>query len=240
MDKQYGALYEDLYRRHWWFRAREAILVEVIGTLRLPKPATILDVGCGNGLFFEQLEQFGDVCGIEIDNSLVPPGSRYRHRISDKPLGHPEYPLQAYDLITALDVVEHIRDDEAAVAAMLAMLRPGGTLVMTVPASMLLWDRHDEINQHFRRYSRQSLAALLRGKAKVLRMEYLFHLLFLPKMLVKIRNSVLGGSTAQHGVPSPAVNRWMEAACLADYRFLRPLRVPFGTSLLAVVQKSAS
>jgi hypothetical protein len=105
---------------------------------------------------------------------------------------------------------------------------------------MLLWDRHDEINQHFRRYSRQSLAALLRGKAKVLRMEYLFHLLFLPKMLVKIRNSVLGGSTAQHGVPSPAVNRWMEAACLADYRFLRPLRVPFGTSLLAVVQKSAS
>ena len=151
MDSEYGQIYEDLYRRHWWFRVREAILLDVIRRLGVRYPADILDVGCGNGLFFEGLSEFGNVVGIEIDRSLIPSDSRYRDRIFNQPLGAPEYSGMRFDLITALDVIEHIQDDHRAVEDMLSMLRPGGRLVITVPASMLLWDRHDVINHNSKR-----------------------------------------------------------------------------------------
>ena len=237
MDAEYGQVYEELYRRHWWFRVREGILMDVIRHLDLPRPADILDVGCGNGLFFEKLGLFGTVLGIEIDGSLIPSDSQYRDRIYDKPLGDPQYSALRFDLITALDVIEHIEDDQQAVADMLAMLRPGGKLVITVPASMKLWDRHDEINRHYRRYTSDTLHALLAGKGRLLELRHLFHALFLPKLAVRMVNRSFQGDTAQHTIPAAWINRMMETACSLEYRVLQSLRIPFGTSLLAVLEK---
>ena len=239
MDSEYGQIYEELYRRHWWFRVREAILVDVIRRLHLKHPSDILDVGCGNGLFFERLSEFGSVVGIEIDRSLIPSDSRYRDRIFDQPLGAPQYSGMRFDLITALDVIEHIEDDHRAVEDMLSMLRPGGRLVITVPASMLLWDRHDVINQHYRRYTRHTLLALLRDKARVVELRHLFHALFIPKLAVKTFNRSFRADAAQHAIPAAAINGMMETLCGLEYRALRSLHVPFGTSLLAVVEKRA-
>ena len=184
MDSDYGQCYEALYRRHWWWQARELMLLDVIHSLALPRSAKILDVGCGNGLFFDKLADFGDVSGIEVDQSLIPADSPYRNRIFGKPIGHPRYRDLRFDLITALDVVEHIEDDRQAIDDMFAMLGPGGKLIVTVPASMMLWDRHDEINRHYRRYSRKTLRTLISGKGRILRLNYLFHALFVPKLLV--------------------------------------------------------
>jgi SAM-dependent methyltransferase len=237
MDELYGQVYEDLYRRHWWFRVRERILLDAIEGLELPYPADILDVGCGNGLFFEKLDAYGTVQGIEVDTTLIPPNSPNQYRISSKPLGHSQYESLRFDLITALDVIEHIADDHRAVEDMLAMLRPGGKLLITVPASMLLWDRHDEINQHYRRYTRAGLQALLEDKARIVDVRYLFHALFLPKMAVKTWNRWFHASAAQHPLPPAPINAVMESLCYLEYRALRAVRIPFGTSLLAVVEK---
>ena len=238
MDSEYGQVYEDLYHRHWWFRVRERILLDVISGLRLVTPAEILDVGCGHGLFFEKLGAYGHVQGIEVDSSLIPLGSRYRDRIYDQPLGSPLYADMRFNLITALDVIEHIEDDDLAVNAMLEMLHPRGKLVVTVPASMMLWDRHDVINQHYRRYSKQTLAALFEGKARILELRHLFHALFIPKLAVKTLNRSFQADAPQHVIPGNVINRMMEAACGLEYWALGPLRIPFGTSLLAVVEKS--
>jgi SAM-dependent methyltransferase len=240
MDSEYGQIYEDLYRRHWWFRVREGILIDVIRQLELPSSANVLDVGCGNGLFFEKLGLFGTVHGIEIDRSLIPEESPYRHRIFDKPLGDPLYEPLRFDLITALDVVEHIEDDRAAVDAMLAMLRPGGKLVITVPASMMLWDRHDEINRHYRRYSIAALGKLVEGKGRLLDLRHLFHALFFPKLAFRTFNCFLRGDATQHSIPAAPINAMLKVAGWLEYRTLRPLRIPFGTSLLAVVEKPSS
>jgi SAM-dependent methyltransferase len=237
MDTEYGQIYEDLYLRHWWFRARESILVELIADLEIPRVARILDVGCGNGLFFEQLGRFGDVQGIEVDESLIPSESRHRGRIFGKPLGDSLYEGMQFDLITALDVVEHIEDDRHAIEAMLSMLRPGGTLVITVPALMMLWDRHDVINKHYRRYTAHSLRELLAGKGRVRDLRYLFHGLFFPKWAVKKLNEWIHLEAAQHRMPPPYVNKLMEIFCKYEHGVLRRFRLPFGTSLLAIVEK---
>ena len=238
MDKDYGQIYEELYRHHWWFRVREEILLQVIDGLNIAKPAEILDVGCGNGLFFGQLERLGNVRGIEVDDSLIPANSPNRDRIFNKPLGDPQYAMLRFDLITALDVIEHIEDDCGAVADMLGMLRPGGKLLLTVPASMMLWDRHDEINRHYRRYSRESLRNLLAGSGRIITLKYLFHGLFLPKLAFRTFNRVFQGQVAQHAMPPAPINRVMKSLCRIEYKTLGRLRMPFGTSLLAVVEKA--
>lgn len=236
MERELAARYGELYRRHWWWRAREAILVRTIEDLPLPPQAEILDVGCGDGLFFERLEDFGRVRGIEPDESLLSPDNPARQRIFTRPLGDPAYDGWRFDLITALDVIEHIDDDAAAVAAMAAMLSPGGWLVITVPAFMALWDTHDELNQHRRRYTRQQVRELVEPHGELRRLRYLFPGLFLPKLAARAVARVRGRSLQQDRIPSPAVSRLLAGCLRLEDRLLGPLGLPFGTSVLAIVQ----
>ena len=188
MQEDYGRIYAHLYHNHWWWRSHEAILLRTLRSLRLPGPVEILDVGCGDGLFFPELRNFGTVSGIEVDASLIAPGSPHRPRISNKPLGDPAHAGRRFDLITALDVVEHIDDDRAAIDAMVHMLRPGGFLVLTVPAFMCLWDHHDEINGHFRRYTARDLRERLAGLGQTVELRYVFPSLFFGKLVFRWLN----------------------------------------------------
>jgi SAM-dependent methyltransferase len=236
MERELVARYADRYRRHWWWRARETILVGEIERLPLCAEPDILDVGCGDGLFFPRLELFGDVRGIEVDESLLSDDNPARSRIHSRPLGDPAYRGWRFDLITALDVIEHLQDDAAAVAQMASMLVPGGWLVVTVPAFTVLWDRHDELNQHYRRYTRERLCALLAPHGAIRSSRYLFPGLFVPKLAAKGLGRVLGTGVAQDAVPPAPLNRLLSAYFRLEDRIVRPLRLPFGTSVLAVIQ----
>lgn len=240
MNQDYGREYAELYARHWWWRAREAILLDRLRRLDLPRSANILDVGCGDAVFFPALSQFGAVRGIEIDRSLVRPDNPYRDAIHHAPLGDAEYADWRFDLITALDVIEHIENDAAAIENLVAMLRPGGFLVLTVPAFMLLWDAHDERNCHYRRYRREGLRELLAPHGELRELRYLFHGLFFAKAAFRLVNGASGGRLRQHAVPPRPVNWAMQALCRAENRLLGPLGIPFGTSVLAVLQRTAA
>jgi 2-polyprenyl-3-methyl-5-hydroxy-6-metoxy-1,4-benzoquinol methylase len=239
MQNDYGRVYADLYRRHWWWRSRERMLMRVLRGLALPQRemCRILDVGCGDGLFFPKLREFGSVEGIEIDTSLLSEDNPDRALIQTKPLGDPVYAGKTYDLITALDVVEHIEDDASAVRTMVSMLNPGGYLVMTVPAFMSLWDHHDEINQHYRRYTKRGVERLFETPARLVDSRYLFHAVFVPKYLVSLVNKGRKKKVAQTAIPPRVVNAAMAGWCDAENAVTRPLRIPFGTSVLAVARR---
>jgi 2-polyprenyl-3-methyl-5-hydroxy-6-metoxy-1,4-benzoquinol methylase len=243
MEASYGAQYARLYREHWWWRAREAIVVDVLRSLG-PRPGSaILDVGCGDALSFHALADFGTVRGIEVDEGLLDPAGPFRERVSTRPLGDPLYddPSWRFDLITALDVIEHIDDDRGAVASMVAMLRPGGLLVVTVPAFDLLWDHHDEINHHHRRYTARRLRGTLEGRGlELLQVRYLFRALFVPKLVMRLVNAGRSRKLAQHGSPGPALNTAVQRLCVLEDRLLRHLPIPFGTSVMGVARKSAT
>ena len=240
MRDEYGRSYAELYRRHWWWRSRERILTRELSRLTLPARSDILDVGCGNGLFFPKLRQFGQVRGIETNTGLLDPENPDRALIHTQPLGDAGYKGWKFDLVTALDVIEHIEDDRLALAEIFSMLRPGGHLVLTVPAFMSLWDLHDEANEHYRRYTKQDLLPLLKPFGTLISARYLFHSIFLPKYLVGALNSKRkqGQKIRQDKVPAAPINACLSQFCYFESRMAEHLNVPFGTSLLAIVRAS--
>jgi 2-polyprenyl-3-methyl-5-hydroxy-6-metoxy-1,4-benzoquinol methylase len=237
MRSEYGVQYAELYAHHWWWRAREAILEREIAALPLPTSCAILDIGCGDGVFFPILSRWGRVSGIEIDRDLVSDAVRERYDVCHEPVGSPVYAGKRYNLITALDVIEHIQDDVSAMRDIAAMLAPSGYLVLTVPAFQALWDEHDERNHHYRRYRLERVRALLASYGRVVRLRYLFPSLFLPKFVVAAFNRVRRTKVNQARLPSAPVSAIMTRGLLLEDRLAARLPVPFGTSVLGILER---
>src|SRR5262252_3992992 len=135
MDAQYARDYRQLYECHWWWRAREDL---ILATLEKLRPGggwgAILDVGCGDGLFFSKLSRIGDVFGIEMDPTGVMPGGPWTSRIAIRPFDSSYQPDRLFQLILLLDVLEHFRDPLPMLRRAFELLEAGGTLLITVPA----------------------------------------------------------------------------------------------------------
>jgi len=240
MDAAYGALYRDLYERHWWWRAREGVILDA---LRRHQPAgrrpTILDVGCGDGLFFDRLSELGDVEGVEPDASLVTPGNSWASHIRVTTFDERFVPDRRYTWILMLDVLEHLSDPYAALSHARSLLEPGGKLIVTVPAFRALWTRHDELNHHYTRYTRAALRGLAeRAGLCVAEARYFFQWMFPVKLLVRLSEAVLPERSTLPGIPPAVVNSALLTLSRVEYRMLSPVNVPFGGSLLMAATRA--
>ena len=143
---------------HWWFKGRRCIIEKVLHDLSLPSKPKILEMGCGTGGNLSLLSQYGEVYGVELDNFARNYASK-RHigPILPGSLPH-EIPYQDnfFDLIALLDVLEHVEEDGLSLVQLHKKLKPGGYLLITVPAFPALWSAHDEAHHHKRRVTVQS------------------------------------------------------------------------------------
>lgn len=236
MNEAYADLYPSLYERHWWWRVRERILIEHIRTLlRGRSRARILDVGCGAGLFFDTLAQFGEVEGIESDPPSVSRSGRWQSRITVGSLDERFQPPASYDLITFLDVLEHVEDPASMLRRAGELLVADGKVLITVPAFKWLWTAHDELNQHVTRFSRSELRALIDSAGlHVSESQYLFQSLVIPKLAARLHESVVNGNPAVPTVPAPSMNRVLQSWFWFEHALFG--RLPFGASVLAVAE----
>lgn len=235
MREDYVQTYSRLYLEHWWWRAREAVILE---TIRHYEPASgygsILDVGCGGGWLLDRLRDFGAPEGIEPDASLGGPRRDAQGDVHVAPFDESFQPDKRYGLILMLDVLEHLDDPTAALRHARGLLAPTGRLILTVPAFNALWTRHDDINEHLRRYTRTSLRQLAAAAALQLDCcRYLFHWMFPAKLLVRVKERLMPARPDVPDVPSEPLNRLLYAGCRLEERFLGRARLPFGSSLLA-------
>lgn len=236
MDCAYLAQYKQLYQHHWWWRAREAFLLGLLGEL-IPTPGreTILDVGCGPGLFFDELSRFGTIEGVESDPELVRQAGRWTSRIHQARFDGQFHAPRSYSLILMLDVLEHLERPELALANARELLSDQGLVVITVPAHRALWTTHDDLNAHRTRYSRSTLEPLVRGAGlNVLRSRYFFQALALAKLLVRLRERLLGSRPSLPTIPPPLVNEALYRFCRLEQRLPLVNRLPVGSSLLMV------
>jgi 2-polyprenyl-3-methyl-5-hydroxy-6-metoxy-1,4-benzoquinol methylase len=228
----------ELDQRHWWYKARRDVLADLIRReAKPPANARILEVGCGTGHNLEMLGEFGTVDAIELDDEAREIAQqRLGREISKSPL--PELagvPDRRYDLIAALDVIEHIDDDHAALAAIAAKLSPSGKLVMTVPAHQWMWSAHDVVNHHRRRYSKARLKGLIDGSPlRLEKISYFNSLLFPLAIAERFSSKLRGKDDADVKIPAAPLNSALETIFAAERHFVGRLPLPPGLSLFAV------
>lgn len=238
MDQAYAAVYRDLYKRHWWWRAREKFLLAKLDEEASPgSRLEILDVGCGDGLFFGELSRYGSVRGIEPDAQLISDGP-WRSRIHVGYLDESFEPGTDFDWILALDVLEHIPNALAFLRTARSLLSERGKLYLTVPAHRCLWTHHDVINHHVKRYTRTTLKTILAesGLASI-EMRYFFHWLVPLKLGVRLKEAVWNRPSGIEAIPAEPINRLAYQVSLLEQRLTTRLNIPFGTSLYAACRR---
>ena len=228
----------ELDQRHWWYRARREVLAGLIRREAMPPPkARILEIGCGTGHNLEMLGRFGRLDALELDDEARAIAER---RLGRKAMSAPLPELAGvrnrhYDLIAALDVIEHIDDDGAALAAIAAKLKPGGRFVMTVPAHQWMWSAHDVVNHHKRRYSKRSLRQLIEeSPLRLDKIGYFNSLLFPLAVAERLASRMRGKDNADVKLPSAPLNAALERVFATERHLVGRLPLPPGLSLFAV------
>jgi 2-polyprenyl-3-methyl-5-hydroxy-6-metoxy-1,4-benzoquinol methylase len=233
---------------HWWFRSRRDLFVMQVRRAAQQRGfperrMRLLDFGCGTGFNLTVLSEFGDVSGADRFRDH----DRQYRRAHDFPMIDVERDLPAhageFDLITALDVLEHIEDDVEGLRMLGRLLKPGGQVVLTVPAYAWLWGGEDVISEHKRRYT---LSGLLQScAASGMHVEYAsyFNLSILPAMtsVIWARRLLLPADHTQSSLSTPP--KWLNEALYfltakeAELVGRQNLRMPAGASIVCRLRK---
>ena len=228
---------------HWWYTGRRKILTRFIEDIcrrvtdRRPR---ILDVGCGTGANLLMLSQFGDAEGVDLSEDAL---AFCRERGLEKvKLGAAEklpYDDGTFDLVTALDVVEHLDDDLAGLREMQRVLRPGGRVLLFVPTFMFLWGLQDDVSNHRRRYRLPELRRVLEQAGfEIERTTYANITFFLPILLARKLMRVTGiKAESENNINVSALNGVLGSLLGAESVVLRFMDIPFGVSGLCVARK---
>ena len=231
---------------HWWYIGRRKILagfVEDICRRVTDRRPRILDVGCGTGANLLMLSEYGDAEGVDISEDAL---AFCRERGLEKVrLGAAEklpYADGTFDLVTALDVVEHMDDDLAGLREMRRVLRPGGRVLLFVPTFMFLWGVQDDVSNHRRRYRLPDLRHVLeKAGFEIERTTYANITFFLPILLMRKLMRVAGITAAsENNINVPALNGVLGRVLGAESFVLRHMNLPFGVSGLCVAKSVAN
>lgn len=227
---------------HWWFVGRRAVVFAQIEDA-LGAPASrrqLLDIGCGTGATMDHLRKYGEVQGIDL--ALIPLGfSRRRGHQRTMCASATELPFadESFDLVTALDVIEHLDDDVKGLSEIRRVLKIGAPAVIYVPAFQALWGPNDDQSGHKRRYRLPQLqAAAEKAGLNVERISYSNFAMFLPIWLGRKLLSLLGRTEAsENRINHPWINNLLAWLFVSEANWLRRHRLPFGVSVLCVVRK---
>jgi SAM-dependent methyltransferase len=231
--------------RHWWYRGRRRVIHAALATCALPPGAQILDAGCGSGLMLDELARYGRTAGVDIsDHAVATARSRGHANVRRGAIEQLPFPDSRFDLVTCLDVVEHTPDDRRTLGELRRVTRPGGLLLVTVPAYQALWSAHDVVNLHYRRYR----AATLRHAAadagwRLVRDTYFNSLLLPPASVVRLAERGRGPraqSRSDLAWTPPWLDGALEWPLRVEARAIRAgRRLPAGLSLLAIFRRTA-
>ena len=226
---------------HWWFTARRRILDGLIErVVRPPNNARILELGAGTGHNLAMLSRFGTVEASELDPVARGIASeRLGREVKEAALPDLSmFPAESYDLIALLDVLEHVPDDKGSLAAVMTRLKPGGALLLTVPANPWMWSAHDVAHHHHRRYRKAEIEKLaLEAGYEIELLSPFNSLLFPPIAAVRLIGKLTGKDDSDDAMPGAFVNRTLDAVFGLERSLIGRVPMPFGVSLAAVLRR---
>lgn len=244
MQQHTYAIMDEVEGSHWWFVGRRAILesfLEPITNKLLTSGAElrILDVGCGTGANLEMLGQYGKAEGVDVSDDAL---EFCRHKGLTVQKGLAEnlpYEDGAFDLTTALDVVEHLDDDAAGLKEMFRVTRSGGYSLIFVPAFMWLWGVQDDVSNHRIRYTRSQIVKRLEKAGYVIeRATYANWTFFTPILAGRALMKLTGiKPESENNINISALNGVFGWLLSAERFWLRRFNFPLGVSIVVVARK---
>jgi len=244
------AEYERMYRledSYWWFVARHRLIEALLRTRygapgAHSTPLTILDIGCGTGAMSARIGRWGRVVSADFSPLALQFSRRrgLRHLVGADAM---RLPLagDSFDILVAMDMLEHLPDDRRALCEFFRVLKPGGRVFATVPAYRHLWSEHDLALMHHRRYQRRELRD--RFTEAGFQLEKLSHTMTLLYPLVAMQRR-LNASRPPHHPPQAAmplvprpVNAALTGLLSAENAIARRIDFPFGVTIVCVARK---
>jgi ubiquinone/menaquinone biosynthesis C-methylase UbiE len=246
----YQAEYEAMYRlenSYWWFVARRRLASELLADELNGRDSHILDVGCGTGANIQAFARYGRTTGIDSSvDALQFCRTRDVDRVALSPVEHLPFGNGEFDVVTAMDILEHTDDDLAALRELQRVCRKDGMVLITVPAYGFLWSEHDEALKHRRRYTAHELRnKLCITGFEVVRTSYFISALFFPILAVRIWQGLVKNSTHPKTslyLPPKWINSALIGLLAFEQRIFRRINLPFGVSIVALARpvKSAA
>lgn len=243
MEKSFYKNYFDLEKYHWWFRARRNIILYFIKKYST-KGDKIFDFGCGSGYLVGELQKTGyDVHGMDFEFEAVNYGLNVGVKNLKVGTGERiEHSDNSFELITALDVLEHLKDEKPVINELVRTLKPGGRLLVTVPAYMWLWGVQDIVAHHFRRYTAGSLSNVFKDfpELTIIRKTYFNTLLFPAIVAVRFLSKLFNKQERESDfeINNKFLNGLFYHIFNLESYSLRFISFPFGISILMILEKN--
>ena len=248
MDKNYYLEYYQLEREHWWFKARLELLKDQVAAIaKNNNNLSILNIGVATGATSIMLQQFGKVKSIEYDKLCFEfVKETLQIDIEQGTILDLQFGDNSYDLVCAFDVIEHVQDDVKAVSEMQRVCKPNGSILLAVPALMVLWSKHDEVNHHFKRYTVAELKKLLSTNGNIVYVSYFNSILFPFILAFRIIGNWFPALFKREGSGSDFslmknrfLNMFFYHIMRSESFFLnRNIKLPFGVSAIISWKKS--
>lgn len=248
MREQFYDELSSLVDWHWWYQGRKKIVFSCLEKYKKNGGEKILDIGCGVGGMLGALDRYGKTCGI--DNSFKSisicrkkgfPNTCFSN-VTNLPFKDGKF-----SLVSILDVIEHVDDDKNVMREVSRVCKPGGLVLLTVPAFQFLWGNIDIVTHHKRRYTAKGLRDVLRGSE--LRVDYLTYFNFLLFPLIaalrisdrllfnRFKNEETMKSDFTYNKPG-VMNNLLTLLFSVESRILSLCKVPFGVSILCILKKT--
>jgi SAM-dependent methyltransferase len=240
LDLEEVARKAELDERHWWYRGRRAVLRAALTQLAVRPGCPVLEVGCGTGSNLALLAEVGPARGVELNPGGLAWARRAGHTVDHAAAEALPFGDGEFGLLACLDVLEHVSDDQAALAEMRRVTAPAGTLLLTVPAYPGLFSEHDEAAGHRRRYGRAQLLGLAGRAGWEPALMTNFNLLLLPVAAAARLARRFASLRGRRGTPRsdllrtpPALDGALQWPIRGEAAAIRAgIRLPAGLSLL--------
>lgn len=236
---EYTKMYE-LEDHYWWFVGRRSLALRLLRQYVKPPRPDVLDLGCGTGVVLRELSNWADPTGLDMsEKALRYSQSRDIRRLVKGDGEKLPFRDGSFDAVIGLDIYEHIQHDEDAFAETFRVLRPGGVVVLSVPAFRSLWGPHDVALHHHRRYRASEVRKRLRDAGlEPVRVGYSVFFLFPIVVAWRVFEKRKRGPAKASLVKVPEWgNRLLAGVQNVEASMIQRFDLPWGSSVIAVGRK---
>lgn len=244
MESLFEKKYHELERQHFWFKGRRHFITQFLK--KYPRDIKILDVGCSSGLLLQDLNQIGfsksNLFGVDISDKAINICQKNGFKNTFVMDGQTPVLNINFDFIVASDCLEHLKDDDLALKNWYKLLKENGTALIFVPAYMFLWSDHDEVNQHYRRYTKKQLTQKLKSNGFIIKQSGFWNFfLFTPIAIIRLLLKLKPTSRVKKDnlYQLPLFNKLFINLLKLENFLLKYIALPIGVSAFCVVVKTS-